>query len=292
MVLKISVNSMMTLKSLIDDRKSQSRFRLTGKAKITSDLYAGYSLEFGLGSGVLKDISEEGIIGELRKNELYIGSKTFGKLSIGKGDTASNGIAEIDLSGTNYLGGGSQSYYGINGFGGLSNLDGFSRKERVRYDTPSLAGFKLSASWQENDDVDVALRFAGALADFKLAAGIAVFSDDSDDTDAVAGSISAMHVPTGLNVTFAAGDDDDGFDYWFIQGGIKQKIFAAGATAFSAGYYESSANERFYVALVQKVDAAAMEIYFNYSHIDAVENNITDEIEEADLFMIGSRIKF
>ena len=269
--------------AIVDNRQSQSRFRLTGKAKITRDLYAGFAIELGLGSGVLKDISNEGIFSELRKNELYIGSKTLGKLTIGKGSTASDGIAEIDLSGTNYLGGGSQTWASLHGVGGLSNLDGFSRKERVRYDSPTLAGFKVSASWQENDDTDIALRFGGNIGDFKLVAGVAAFNDDSADTTAVSGSLSAMHVPTGLNVTFAAGDDDAGFDYWFVQAGIKQKVFSAGATAFSAGYYESSDNERFNVALVQKIDAAAMELYANYSDIDSLDDG---------LFMVGSRIKF
>ena len=276
-----------TADPLIDDNNlSQSRFRLTGKAKITSDLYAGYAIEFGLGEG------GGSIITSLRKNELYIGSKTLGKLSIGQGSTASDGTAEVDLSGTAYLGGGSLTWAAINGGAPFyNNLDGFSRKERVRYDSPSLAGFKVSASWQDNDDTDVAVRFAGALGDFKLAAAVGFWNDDSADSTGVSGSVSALHTPTGINLTFAAADDDVNTDYVFYQVGIKQKVFAAGATALSVGYYDGEEggieNDRLGVTLVQKVDAAAMELYASYQHHD-----IDDGETEIDTFMVGSRIKF
>ena len=274
---------------IIDNGISQSRFRLTGKAKITSDLYAGYAIEFGLGSGTDKDISGEGIFTELRKNELYIGSKTLGKLSIGKGSTASDGVSEVDLSGTGVAGGTLNISKQV-GTGDFFNLDGFSRKERVRYDSPSLAGFKVSASWvgensSKYDDVDVAVRFAQALGDFKVAAAVGFYHDDSADETGVSGSASALHVPTGLNVTFAAGDDNISKEFWYVKAGIKQKIFAAGATAFSVDYHDinDGADEKFGVQLVQKVDAAAMELYAGYYTIDS---------NDEDRFYLGSRIKF
>ena len=280
---------------LIDDNNlSQSRFRLTGKAKITSDLYAGYAIELGLAEGNTKiDNSDSNqIFTELRKNELYIGSKTLGRLTIGKGSTASDGTAEVDLSGTAYLGGGTLSWAAINGASPFfNNLDGFSRKERVRYDSPSLAGFKVSASWQENDDTDVAVRFAGAFGDFKLAAAVGFWNDDSADATGVSGSVSAMHTPTGINLTFAAADDDIDTDYVYYQVGIKQKVFAAGATALSVGYYDGEEdgveNTRLGVTLVQKIDAAATELYASYQTHDI--DNVTDDL---DLLMVGARIKF
>ena len=48
---------------------------------------------------------------------------------------------------------------GVDGLGAFAdNLDG-QRIDRIRYDTPSVYGFILSASWGEDDVYDVALRF-------------------------------------------------------------------------------------------------------------------------------------
>ena len=49
----------------------------------------------------------------------------------------------------------------------------------VRYDSPSFGGFSVSASWGEDDFWDVAARYAGEWADFKIAAAGA-FSHVSD----------------------------------------------------------------------------------------------------------------
>ena len=41
----------------------------------------------------------------------------------------------------------------------------------VRYDSPTFAGFSLSASYGEDDDWEVAGRYSGTVGDFKLAFG-------------------------------------------------------------------------------------------------------------------------
>ena len=56
--------------------------------------------------------------------------------------------------------------------------------------------------------------------------------DESADTTAFGGSASIMHLSSGLNLTVASADNDAGFDYWFVQGGIKNKYVAAGKTHF------------------------------------------------------------
>ncbi len=118
--------------------------------------------------------------------------------------------------------------------------------------------------------------------DFKVAGGIAYFEQedefDGSGSENVSGSISAIHVPTGLNLTFAAGESEDNlsgdeFSYWYVKAGIKQKIFPIGATAFSVDYLEEELDNganptRYGAQLVQYVDAAAMELYVAYQHLD------------------------
>ncbi len=275
---------------IVDNALSQSRFGLQGKARISSDLYAGYRIEFGVGHNEA-DGSNQGFEYEsgtinLRHNDLYIGSKTFGKVSLGHGSTASDGIAEIDLSGTTVAG----SSDNLAEFR-FNNLDGFSRQERIRYDTPSLAGFKVSASWQDNENWDVALRFGQSFGDFTVAAGVAYYEEDATGLDGVSGSASVFHNPTGLNLTFAAGDSEiDATEYWYVKAGIKRKYFAAGSTAFSVDYHDSEVagieNEKFGFQLVQNIDAAATELYVSGWFAE-------DELGyEEDAVMAGARIKF
>ncbi len=285
---------------IIDNENSASRFGLKGKAKISSDLYAGYKIEFE----VEGDAEEGPEAISLRHNDLYIGSKTFGKVSLGQGSTASDGIAEIDLSGTTLAGGTlNLSGYATSGLG-FDQLDGDSRKERVRYDSPSLAGFKLSASWQDNEDYDVALRFGHSFGDFTIAAGVAYLNEEeSAGTETVSGSASIFHNPTGLNLTFAAGEQEDNalvpgvwdeFSYWYVKAGVKRKVFAAGSTAVSVDYQVQESDvvngaeaEKIGFQLVQSIDAAATDLFVSAW---STESDLASE--EEDAIAVGARIKF
>ncbi len=284
---------------IIDNENSSSRFGFKGQAKISSDLYAGYKIEFEVDG----DAEEGPDTLDLRHNDIYIGSKTLGKLSIGQGSTASDGIAEIDLSGTTVAGGTlSLASYATTGQK-FDHLDGDSRQERIRYDSPTLAGFKVSASWQDNDDYDVALRFGSTFGDFTVAAGIAYLNEEEsatgakEDGESFSGSISALHIPTGLNVTFAAGDQDnadgtDQFEYYYVKGGIKRKVFAAGSTAFSVDYHNQELasgleSDKVGFQLVQTIDAAAMDLY-----ITGWSTESDDPLREEDAIVVGTRIQF
>ncbi|MGH1353182.1 MAG: hypothetical protein ACRBBN_20585, partial [Methyloligellaceae bacterium] len=202
---------------------NQSKFRFVGKARINSDLYAGYRVEFGIGgvdAGSYARNITPGSAGPLtlRYNDIFIGSKTFGKVTIGHGSLASDFASEVDLSGTIYYAGGS-----LNEWNAQANLDG-GRVERIRYDSPTLAGFKVSASWQDNETVDVALRYGGAIGDFTVAAAVAYTETEAGDGTTI-GSASILHRPTGLSLSAAAGEADTATslgieEFWYVKAGI------------------------------------------------------------------------
>lgn len=197
-----------------------------------------------------------------RKAEAYLNSQQFGVLWVGQGSMASDGTAEVDLSGTDVVGyssiadlaGGQLFAYSRDG--GLSpvsvgsaftNMDGLGRKVRVRYDTPSLAGFTLSGSYGREmipedtgiDVWDVALRYAGEFGGFKVASAVAY--SDTGSADRFDGSISVLHLPTGISVTGAAGYDarHDGVDASYLYGklGYQRSFFDVGATALAVDIY-------------------------------------------------------
>ncbi|MGH1350975.1 MAG: porin [Methyloligellaceae bacterium] len=290
---------------IIQQAATQSKFRFVGKARISSDVYAGYRVEFGIGETTFgafnRDGSFPGIGGagsrfltdgaiSLRYNEVFIGSKTLGKLSIGQGETASDFAAQVDLSGTIYFAGGNLDEYHV-----VSDLDGFSRQERIRYDTPTIAGFRASASWQDNESWDAALRYGGALGDFTVAAAIAYF-ETGDGDGGVVGSASVLHRPTGLSLTAAAGDVDEAVigieEYWYVKAGIQRKIFAVGKSKFSVDYKDINDGdvEKIGAQFVQDIDAANMKIFA--SVWDADSDSASPFLPSETAGVVGMTINF
>ena len=258
----------------------------------------------------------------LRKAEGYFNSEQFGVLWLGQGSMASDGTAEVDLSGTEVIGYSSVSdlaggqLFAFSRDGGLSaidvgdvfnNFDGLSRKLRVRYDTPSLAGFTLSGSYgtevvpeETGVDVwDVALRYAGEFGGFKVASAAAY--SDTGSADQYDGSLSVLHIPTGISVTGAAGySREEGVDGRYLYGklGYQREFFDAGATAFAVDIYDGddinsvAGSESFSwgAFVVQNFDYYQSQVYLgvrSYEYDDGAANY--DRIVAA---LTGVRVKF
>ena len=145
------------------------------------------------------------------------------------------------------------------------------RRDSVRYDSPTLAGFILSASLANGDTVvpsgfntkdawDVALRYAGEIKEgggWRFAAAIS-YRDEQQQlalplalpltrSTVIQGSASLMHMPTGLFVNAAAGKvngdtllspllNSTDFTNWQVQAGIEKKLFSIGATTVFIEY--------------------------------------------------------
>jgi hypothetical protein len=225
---------------VVDNDALGSVLGFTGKATIKPGLTAGFKMELQVQSASSSAVTEEGedLPGDdpldnlsIRHNFVYIESERFGRISLGQTSTASDGAAEVTIANTLIVGspdhGTSLSPGGVGAPGGLtlgeyaSDFDG-GRNDIIRYDTASIYGFTVSASWGDNDYWDIALRFAKEWNSVKIAAAIA-YADDStgsagvtivdpllgrvgvsSDFTQVIGSVAAMHVPTGLFAMFAA----------------------------------------------------------------------------------------
>ena len=303
---------------------------------------------------------------DLRHSTWYIDSKRLGRVWVGLTGGAAEGITEINVAGTGDvakfsdtedMGGdlillrpdGSRSGNSIRRLirNGSGNQPGEGRRYNlVRYDTPELFGFTGTASWGADDTWEIGLRYKGEFSGFKLAAGIA-YGESTDEggtigfectvtTDAkcsqLGGSISVMHVASGLYVNAAAGyteDDniqfvhqdlgaaDDRHEFWAIEAGIQQKWIPLGKTTVFGQYYShdggaslralsddgvnpalhiSSSNLDIYsIGLMQEIDAAAMKLYAIYRHVDADATNSAGarvDFKDIDMFMTGAVIRF
>ncbi len=280
-----------------DNDNSGTRFRFVASGRLNDDVTAGATIELQFESNSSTDIrfnanggtggtaSGATPVGE-RIAEVWLNSASMGKLSLGQGNTASNGTAETDLSGTglaqySLTSGGADGLQFQNGgvvgttlSANFTNLDGGSRRDRIRYDTPTFAGFRLSASASQGGRNDVALRYANQFAGARIAASIGwqnasavtgaapaaatatvipavgaptlgtnAVTNAAGVSDRISGSISVL-LDNGFNLTFAAANEDRdiGDDKKFFYGKVgfqTNSVSMYGRTSFSIDYYQS-----------------------------------------------------
>jgi predicted porin len=145
----------------VDNDSSSSRMGFAGEATLNDDITAGAKFKFEYQSNPSNKVSQDdqdpdsgdGDGFDERWVDAQLTSKRFGKLYLGKGSTASDGIAEIDLSGTNVVlysdidinAGGilwydddSDSLPGVDVGDVFDNMDGLSRRNRLLKSPESL----------------------------------------------------------------------------------------------------------------------------------------------------------
>ena len=302
----------------VDNDNSGTRVRWVGKGRLNEDISAGTVIEFNVTTAQSTTLSlqenqnvssGDGI--KLRKQDIYFDSKRMGRLWVGRGDPASNGTSEIDLSGLESprLGGsihfmmGGVCYQEGSGVAvqpgpadpgaapkdkgqcvsssnpsigtAWSSFDGISRDDRIRYDTPKFAGFKLGVSHVTGDDWDVALKFNAKLGAAEVKAGAAYVAPNTSTTasNQYNGSGSVLF-PMGLALTIQGGlqeqETEASDDRWDIFGRIgyqfKGTDLGKTYTGFDIGYAENIAAQgdettSYAILISQDIDKMGTEIY-------------------------------
>ena len=329
-----------------------SRWRLTGNAKISPSLTAGFTYEFGINNnniGATNQLNGGDDLGgsaapELRDSTVWLRHKQLGMVKIGQGSTSTDNLVLIDLGRMSSAGTPDHALYmggmilrGTNGaFGSASTVTwagalrgheswDTTRRNHVLYETPALAGFTMQAAVAEDNYWDVALRYAGEFSGFRIAGGIG-YQEDSEfnggsnpqlfnqlgalcvtncdvKTSEIKGSLSILHVPTGLFVTGSGGNRElsgnngaaqyagPDLRYWHIAGGVSKNYFGYGNTVLFAEYGEhkgglaqtnflagatgvhcfaasgcDSTVTNWGIGIVQHIDAAAMELFATYKN--------------------------
>ena len=309
-----------------DNGAYMSRFGFRGEAQIRPDLSAGYVIEIGLSDNDYGTGGENLLI---RHNYVYLNSSTFGRINLGQTSQVTDGLYEINLANalvTPGCGSGCDEHHEIlSGPFSIFNagLDG-ARKQGIYYSTPSLAGFVLSAGyshdtdgdetpWDADDYYEVALRYAGEFNGVRIAAGVGyrkqednnAGEDFTNDSKTYLGSASVMHTPTGLFVS--GGYAKKKFDNpspeadrygWWVMAGIEKNFFGPGATTLYGEYskvdYDRAEEDKGHfwgLGVVQKIDAAALDLYLQYRHYK-VDHVDVDDTDDANVVTAGAIIKF
>jgi len=253
-----------------------NRLHIDGNAKINSDWSAGYMLRLnitndqGFSQTATDDDAGAGI--SVLNSNMWIKSETYGRLRWGRQSHASDD-AWVDLSGAGSIFAANLVTFDGNSFAliakgtntrtaanwgtvgwcqtvglGIYNDCGGDRTNSIRYDTPTIAGFTLSASWGEDDFWDVALRHSGQVGDFKITGSLAYqWNDDNrfgtiTTTKFAQVNFAFLHQPSGIFGSVHYGYEDpqaanipDG-DHLYLKAGVRAKLNSLGSTVFYGEY--------------------------------------------------------
>jgi len=306
----------------VDNDNSESRVRFVGTARATDDLTIGSKIELAIAPNKAGEVDqnnqETNNVFDQRWTEVSLDSKRFGKLSLGKGATASYTSASVDLSRTGVI-----SYATISDTAGgmlfrqtsddtltnvriadaFNNFDGLNRRNRVRYDTPTFYGFHLAGSLISDERYDASLWWGGQGYGFKAAGAAAFAYPNEDDTDfQYDGSFSLLHEGTGLNFTLSAGllerDNQDDAGNLYGKAGWLTRFFSFGETAFGVDYTRSlnlptDSDDGYSVAAaaVQQFEEYGTEIYLLY-RLHSLDRDAAPSVQDISVGSIGARVKF
>ncbi|HEY8193512.1 MAG TPA: porin [Hyphomicrobium sp.] len=338
----------------------QSRFRFVGEAQISPGYSAGYTLEIGTqGHASNKfdqttDASSGDNMLTVRKSNWWLKSKDYGKVTVGLEGTATYHLLDdADIANTrnvsdaqaaavalgsfglrnngNFLGSSSNSSIGLRWSDVLrgvdNNTDGQNgRRNIVRYDSPEIAGFVVTASWGEDDMWGVSTTYKNKWGDFLVIAKAGYEQNSDEGTSQCSSTPSAltipsgpahqncawwgaagsiMHAPTGLYVYGGWGENHDyseaqvtqgGFSpdaddqLWFIQGGIEQKWIPLGKTTIFGEYRQDNGGSNLAKGFAAGGGAAG-DLKTEYIHDSQINNfaaGIVQNIEPAamDLYVV------
>jgi len=306
----------------VDNDNSESRVNFVGTVKATDDLTIGTRIELSIAPNKAGEVSQEneetGDIFDQRWTEVSLDSRRFGKLSLGKGATASYGSTSVDLSRTDVI-----SYSTIADTAGgmlfrqtsddtltdvrivdaFNDFNGLIRKNRVRYDTPTFYGFHLATSAISDQRYDASLWWGGQGYGFKAAGSAGFAYPNEDDTDfQYAGSFSLLHEDTGLNLTLSAGlqerDNQGDAENFYAKVGWLTRFFSFGETAFGVDYTRSlnlptGRDDGYSVgaAAVQLFEEYGTEIYLLY-RLHSLDRDVDPSVHDITVGSIGARVKF
>jgi predicted porin len=303
----------------VDNDNSSTRFRFKGSNEFENGWKVGFLWENEMQSNASNKVAmdDNDDLGDITFDERHmeVWIEKWGRLRLGQGDTASNGTSEVDLSGTTVA-----AYSSVSDVGGnfefrdgnkklgitvsnsRSNFDGWSRKDRVRYDSPKWAGFYGSGSVGNNSRWDVAARYAGDFGWAKFAAAAAwgepgtSSSSKDGEVDGQFSSSASMLFNFGLSLTASyAIQDTDGDDPWNIFGKIGYDFLEKHSVSVQWSRTENLSadddeGDTFGAAYVFN-PWKSVELFGTY-YLHMLDRDKGTTPDDINIFMAGTRIKF
>lgn len=287
----------------VDNENASTRFRFLGETAAYEGWRAVSLFEFEFMSNRSLVVNQNNQSGNeqisRRLFDIGVNNNDYGTITLGHGWMASDGTSELDISGITtptwpsvHFGFGAMLFTDNAGLtnrtvlSAMDSLDGLSRRDRIRYDSPVFAGFQLSTSAAADDAYDVALRWAGSVPGARFLVGGSYWRDNSDkvfgskfDGWSASGTVrlegnNAWY--DGISVVGAVAQrnfdsrDNTPF-FWYGKLAYTTNIFDFGRTGFAINYgnYDefASADEDGYMigaGISQNVDPLGLELYAGF----------------------------
>jgi len=310
----------------VDGRTAGTRLRYIVSGQLTESVKVGGLIEhevgqsndsFTFGNTTGNDASVDTTAFGIRHHFVSFQHKSMGKISLGQTNTASNGTMEQSLTGTGnmvltgatmlgqieFTTGANGAFSGTTASAETSTLDGLSRDDVIRYDTPTFGGFKLATSMQDEGTFDVAAFYSGKVAGLSVKAATHFANTAAGGNSkqwGVAGSVKhdsgfALRANFGRQTTENSGVKTK---VWMVGGSYAAKLSSLGNTIFFVEYYNAedvrtAGNEMdtLYIGAVQKLDSIGSEmgiVYGNHSLDDTAGTDFND----IDAVMFQTKLNF
>lgn len=265
----------------VDGPATGSRLEFKGNGELDNGLTAGFHLEYAA-PNMAK-------LTTLRHSNVYIASPG-GTVTLGQGNTASDGMAHARLGGPSWLGGVTNwCAYATGSGGGVADSpacnghDG-GRKGVVRYDTPAIGPLSIAVSVGESDYWDSRAKIAGSFGDSGYDLRVGYIGDNGGGQDII-GSSGSVKFGQGTSISAAWGQNSDAdtesqyveLDHSYGAGSIgvsyrQGETGAMSGTTWSVGVGHALGN--------------ATHAYAGYRFVEG------DDIEDASVFYAGMRVRF
>lgn len=195
--------------------------------------------------------------------------------------------------------------------------NGLGRADRLRYDSPAWRGLVGSGSVTLDGRTDFAMRWQGQIGEAKVASAFGLangiesprLDDTTRNTRTHWGLSSSVLFPFGGSATVAYGTDDplqlfdasfDGDEFfYYAKLGQRFQLLDVGLTALSVDYgftqnyrIVDEDVEKYGFALVQRVEPAALDLYFSVHTTDLDETSSDSAVDETQTYITGARLTF
>jgi hypothetical protein len=337
-------------------------FTLSAEGKVNADLAVGavmaLNVKFGVpfsSGGAANDPLTSGIDeskGSLQSYRtksvisvdtqyVYLRSASVGTLSMGYRNSTyksfNNGAFDLGgASGINdYMGGAADTAAGIDITDAAGNATGDSwysvlgnvggtKGMVVRYDSPTFAGFGLSATWGEDDVGAAGLSYSGSFSGTDVVAGVAYETNSTnvanDSSNKLTAGASIYNAPSGLYLTGeynvgygygpAAGDTADDMTAYFIKGGWRKNVSGLGETNLYLSYLHAenflqvaavgtagnTEGQAFTVGAAQDLDSVGATLFLQYDNRQVLAGDATigcaGDCEDLTTVMGGMKVTF
>lgn len=300
----------------LDSTASSTRVNVTGTTNINPKLKVQGVIETELTDGV-QSFSSDVDIGSApagysfadtnpilrnRRLEAVFTHDKFGTMYLGKGSTSSDGVSEVDFSGTSAVSNASEGANNLGGFrfynktsrtslsqriasDAFRNMDGLQRANRIRYDSPSMKGLVFGLTHTNDEQSDQSIKYAGNFGKTKVGAAVAHTFQPRSLSGTQSRRRHTYHGSFGIynaGFSFSAAYGMENYriknflhlqkrkdaKFWFLKAGYQTKFIACGNTSMALDFTYNRANTlaetNFYLANREKGKSYAFTLVQNF----------------------------